>query len=59
MVYKGSNKTYVFRTFETIISNEIRNNINMSMENDERNHFLKHIRDSKSKTNHKPLSQKK
>ena len=52
MIYKGSNKTYDFRTFETIhvFGNEIRNNIiNMSMTNDEQNHFSKHIRDAKCK----------
>ena len=37
MVYKGSNETYDFRKFKTIhgFGNEIRNNINMSMANDE------------------------
>ena len=59
MVYKRSNKTYDFRTFETmrVFGNEIRNNIiNMSMTNDEQNHFSKHIRDAKSKT--KPQNSK-
>ena len=53
MVYEGSNKTYDFRKFKTIIvfGNEIRNNIiNMSMANDEQDQLLKSINEFKSKT---------
>ena len=53
MVCKGSNETYDFRKFKTILvfANKIRNNIiNISMENDEQNQLLKRINESKSKT---------
>ena len=52
MVYEGSNKTYDFREFKTILAfaNEIRNNIiNMSMANNEHNKLPEHIREFKSK----------
>ena len=52
MVYEGSNETYDFRKFKTILvfGNEIRNNIiNKSMANDEQNHLSKYIREFKSK----------
>ena len=46
MVYKQYNRTYEFRTFETIhtFGNEIRNNvINMRMANNEEIHLAKYI----------------
>ena len=51
-VYKGSNDTYGFRKFKTIrvFGNEIRNNINMSMANDEQDQLLKRINEFKRKT---------
>ena len=52
MVYKGHSKAYDFRKIKTIrvFGNEIRKNfIKMSMENDEQDHFSKHIREFKSK----------
>ena len=52
LVYKGSNDTYGFRKFKTIrvFGNEIRNNINMSMANDEQDQLLKRINEFKRKT---------
>ena len=53
MVYKGSNETYEFGNLKTVrvFGNEIRKYIiNMSMENDEQNHLLGHIKEFKSKT---------
>ena len=52
MVYEGSNKNYDFRRFKTIcvLGNEIRNNINMSMANDEKDQLLRYINEFKSKT---------
>ena len=52
MVYKGSNETYDFRKFKTIhgFGNEIRNNINMSMANDEQDQLLMRLNEFKNKT---------
>ena len=46
MVYKGSNETYDFRKFKTILvfGNEIRNNIiNLSTASDEQDQLLRYI----------------
>ena len=52
MVYKASNETYDFRKFKTIhvFGNEIRNNIDMSMANDEQDQLVRYINKLKSKT---------
>ena len=62
MVYEGSNKTYDFRKFKTILvfGNEIRSNIiNMSMANDEPDQFLRYFNKLKSKTKPQNLESKK
>ena len=52
MVYKTSNETYDFRKFKTIhvFDSEIRNNIDMSMANDEQDQLVRYINKLKSKT---------
>ena len=57
MVYKASNETYDLKKIKTIrvFGNEIRNDINMSMANDEQNQLLRYIIKRKSKTkSHNP-----
>ena len=61
MVYEGSNKNYDFRRFKTVrvFGNEIRNNIKMSMANDEQDQLLRCINKFKIKQDRKILSQKR